>query len=211
MKKIRLYLLISLVVGLSSCSGERESKVPYYNSPDFSPSWTANAGAIHKVADFSLTNQEGRQISLQDLKGKVHIANFFFSSCTSICPRMAIQFERLQDTFARAEVALLSFSVMPWADGVKELRAYAEAHKVREDQWHLLTGAQASIYELARKSYFAEEELGFTRDSTDFLHTEHFILVDKNHRIRGIYNGTLDLETERLIADVRMLFDEDGI
>jgi protein SCO1/2 len=122
---------------------------------------------------------------------------------------MTIQFESIQKAFEQdQEVVLLSYSVTPWIDSTEKLKKYAEFYKVVPGKWHLLRGNKTEIYELARKSYFAEEEIGFTKDSTEFLHTEHFVLVDKTGRIRGIYNGTLALETERLIADIRILRQE---
>jgi len=106
------------------------------------------------------------------------------------------------------EYFCLSYSVTPWIDSTQKLKKYAEFYNIIPGKWHLLTGDKSKIYELARKSYFAEEEIGFTKDSTEFLHTEHFVLVDASGRIRGIYNGTLSLETERLIGDIRKLQSE---
>ena len=106
------------------------------------------------------------------------------------------------------DVVLVSYSVRPWIDNVERLHTYAELNQVSSRNWHLLTGNKASIYTLARQSYFAEEDLGFTKDSTQFLHTEHVLLVDKNKRIRGIYNGTLQLESEQLVKDIRLLEKE---
>ena len=99
----------------------------------------------------------------------------------------------------------LSFSVTPWIDNSKKLLDYVNFYAIKTDNWHFLTGKKSEIYNLARKSYFAEEDFGFTKDSTEFLHTEHFILVDQNQKIRGIYNGTLSLEAEQLIKDINAL------
>ena len=104
---------------------------------------------------------------------------------------------------------LLSYSVTPWLDSVKILNDYAKRYKVTNPNWHFLTGSKSEIYTLARQSYFAEEDLGFTKDSTNFLHTEHFLLIDKNKRIRGIYNGTLELEINQLIKDIAILRKEE--
>jgi protein SCO1 len=108
-----------------------------------------------------------------------------------------------------AELKLLSFSVTPWIDNVEVLKKYAERSQITNPNWHLLTGSKAAIYTLARRSYFAEEDMGFTKDSTNFLHTEHFLLIDKQKRIRGIYNGTLGLEIDQLIKDISILKKED--
>jgi protein SCO1/2 len=106
------------------------------------------------------------------------------------------------------DVVLLSYTVTPWIDSVAKLKKYTIAKNITNPNWHFLTGSQSAIYNLARTSYFAEEDIGFTKDSTEFLHTEHIILVDKNKRIRGIYNGTLKLEIEQLIKDIARLKSE---
>ena len=102
-------------------------------------------------------------------------------------------------------VNLVSFTVTPWLDSPEVLNRYKKEFTLNSENWHFLTGDKNKIYSLARKSYFAEEEIGFTKDSTDFLHTEHFLLVDESLRIRGIYNGTLGLEMEQLIEDILLL------
>ena len=104
---------------------------------------------------------------------------------------------------------MLSFSVTPWIDNVKRMHDFALKNQITSPNWHLLTGNKSQIYTLARRSYFAEEDLGFTKDSTNFLHTEHILLIDKTKRIRGIYNGTLQLEAEQLVKDIRMLMKEE--
>ena len=103
---------------------------------------------------------------------------------------------------------MLSYSVTPWVDSVSRLKKFADKYSIQTDKWHLLTGSTNSIYTLARQSYFAEEETGYSKDSSEFLHTEHFILVDKQGYIRGIYNGTLPLETQRLKEDIDILLKE---
>ncbi len=105
-------------------------------------------------------------------------------------------------------VVFLSFSVTPWIDDVPTLKTYKAHNDITNPNWHFLTGGQGEIYRLARTSYFAEEDLGFTKDSTEFLHTEHILLIDKTKRIRGIYNGTLKLDIEHLIKDIETLSEE---
>jgi protein SCO1/2 len=143
------------------------------------------------------------------VENKIHIASFIFTRCESICPVMTKHLKLLQDEFKnKNEVVILSYSVTPWIDSVARLKEYADANEITSPNWHLLTGSKSEIYTLARQSYFAEEDLGFTKDSTEFLHTEHILLVDKTKRIRGIYNGTLQLEIEQLIRDINLLKDE---
>ncbi len=162
--------------------------------------------SLHKIAPFSFTNQDNKKITETNFVGKIQIANFFFSSCPSICPKMTNNLQKVQTTFLNdTTVLLVSFSVMPWIDTVKKLKAYADNFDIKSNKWHLLTGNAGEIYNLARKSYFAEEAIGFSRDSTEFLHTEHILLVDGNGYLRGLYNGTLPLEIERLIDDIKIL------
>ncbi len=156
-----------------------------------------------------MTDQDGEVVTDKDIEGKIHVANFIFTSCGSICPTMTRHLKLVQDEFRNDEnVVLLSYSVTPWIDTVKKLREFANKNKIDSPNWHLLTGNKGEIYTLARQSYFAEEDLGFTRDSTEFLHTEHVLLIDKNKRIRGIYNGTLQLGAEQLIKDIELLAKE---
>lgn len=108
-----------------------------------------------------------------------------------------------------SEVVILSYSVTPWMDSVPRLKSYADNQGISYSNWHLLTGSQDEIYKLARQGYFAEEDLGFSKDSTDFLHTEHVLLIDRTRRIRGIYNGTLTLDMQQLIEDIKNLQAED--
>lgn len=188
---------------------KQPSTLPYYNTPDFTPVWSADKsepGAAHHIASFSLTDQDGNHISNETLKGKIHVANFFFSRCNAICPKMTANLRILQNEFVdNDQVIFLSYSVMPWIDTTARLKKYADKFGIRSRQWHLLTGNTNTIYSLARQSYFAEQETGYYKDSTEFLHTEHFILVDKQQRIRGVYNGTLAVETQKLAEDIRTL------
>lgn len=188
-----------------------EKALPYYNTPDFSPVFLNRAASVqktidHTIGNFALSNQDGRTVSSTDLKGKIHVANFFFTGCGSICPGMMSKLNKLNREFRKDPgIVFLSFSVTPWRDSVSRLREYASTNQIVAPNWHLLTGDKTDIYTLARRSYFAEEALGFTKDSTDFLHTEHVLLVDKTGRIRGIYNGTLDLDMEQLGKDIKLL------
>ena len=103
------------------------------------------------------------------------------------------------------DVELVSFTVTPWIDNPELLKRYKKDFTLNSNNWTFLTGDKNKIYKLARESYFAEEEIGFTKDSSDFLHTEHFLLIDKKMHIRGIYNGTLKLEMSQIIKDIQTL------
>lgn len=211
MKKVFL-LLLSINV-LISCEDkmEEETPLPFYNSALFTPEWIAKGeekyNQIHKIEDYSLINQNGDTISNESLKGKIYVADFFFTFCPSICPKMTSNLSRLQNAFSANQVQLVSFSVMPWVDSVSVLYDYASLYNIKSDQWNLLTGDTEEIYSLARKSFFAEKEIGLNKKSNEFLHTENFILVDKEGRIRGVYNGTLGLEMNRLKKDIETLLE----
>jgi len=207
---------ISLFFLVMGCKQQAaDNALPYYNTPDFTPIFLSGAVSVekainHTIGKFALTNQDGQTFSDQDVKGKIQVANFFFTGCGSICPGMMAKLRKLNSESAKdTDIVFLSFSVTPWRDSVSRLREYANTNKIIAPNWHLLTGPKADIYTLARRSYFAEEALGFTKDSTDFLHTEHVLLVDKTGRIRGIYNGTLDLDMEQLSKDIKVLKAEE--
>ena len=156
-----------------------------------------------------MIDQHGRTITEQDTHGKIHVANFIFTSCGSICPVLTENMKRVQQVFRNnPNVVQLSYSVTPRIDSVPGLKKYALANAITSPQWHLLTGSKTAIYALARQSYFAEEDLGFSKDSSNFLHTEHMLLVDRGGHLRGIYNGTLQLETAQLISDINTLLEE---
>lgn len=199
--------VINLLV-FSSCS-QKELDVPYYNTPDLSPTWSADhEKQVHKIAAFEFTNQDGEAYGSKDLDGKVYVANFFFTSCPSICPKMTNNLKVVADYFQdNKDFAVVSFSVTPDIDSASRLKDYHKGKGLTEG-WNLLTGNQADIYKLSRQSFFVEEEIGFNKDSSDFLHTERCVLVDTDKHIRGVYNATVALDMERLIEDVNVLLGE---
>lgn len=207
--------IICCLAVLISCSAKKEQPtLPYYNTPEFTPEFfssqkEAQQKINHTIGNFSMLDQQGNTITQKDIEGKIHVANFIFTRCGSICPVMTSHLKMVQQEFKNnADVVMLSYSVTPWIDSVIILKKYAENNEIISPDWHLLTGNKSEIYNLARRSYFAEEDLGFTKDSTDFLHTEHILLVDRSKRIRGIYNGTLQLEVNQLSKDIHLLLKE---
>jgi protein SCO1 len=210
-----VFLLLSSLI-LVSCNQKEVEKLPYYNSSDFTPVFIADNTEVdakipHTIADFSFLNQDSTFISQKYIEGKIHVANFIFTSCGSICPVMTNNLKIVNDSLSKdSDVVLLSYSVTPWIDSPSVLNAYKKRNGIQNPNWHFLTGSKKDIYKLARKSYFAEEDLGFTKDSTEFLHTEHFILVDKSKRIRGIYNGTLSFEMYQMLDDIKNLEKENN-
>lgn len=216
LKNKRLRVGICLMVFTAACSqGVKnvDNALPYYNTPDFMPLWLTEREAaekeIHAIPEFLFIDQLGDTVTGDEFKGKIYVADFFFTSCPGICPRLTNNLKMVADTFKNeANVMFLSHSVTPLKDSVPKLRLYAENYEIDPKQWHLVTGDKAEIYRIARQSYFAEEEPGFNRDSSELLHTEHFLLIDKNKHIRGLYNGTLELEAQRLVDDIRILLKE---
>ncbi len=200
------------LIFITGCSTNNTS-IPFYNSPDFTPYFLSNGEVeeiiSHKISDFSFINQNEKTITNKEIEGKIHIANFMFTSCTSICPDMTGNMKLIEKAFSNdPRVVILSYSVTPWIDTPDKLADYVEFNDIKTNNWHFLTGNKNEIYSLARESYFAEETMGFSKDSTDFLHTEYFILVDRDKRIRGIYNGTLMLEALQVVEDISALLDE---
>jgi len=160
----------------------------------------------HTIADFELTNQNGKKITQRDYQDKIYVADFFFTSCQSICPIMtknmaAIQKEILNDT----EVMLLSHSVTPEIDSVARLKEYALEKGVVDTKWNLVTGDKKQIYNLARKFYLVAKDNRNEEDLYDLIHTENFVLVDKERRIRGFYDGTQEKDIEKLLEDLKIL------
>ena len=210
-----VFLLLSSFL-IFSCNEKSKDTIdmPYYNSPDFEPVFIKNKSEVskiitHKIDSFSYLNQDSISVSQSVFENKIHVANFIFTSCGSICPIMTSNFKIVGDKYKTdTTIVMLSYSVTPWIDKPYVLKKYMNKNGITNTNWHFLTGDRASIYQLARQSYFAEENIGFSKDSTEFLHTEHFILVDKAKRIRGIYNGTLSLEMQHLVEDIKSLQSE---
>jgi protein SCO1/2 len=183
--------------------------LPFYDGPDFTAEWIeptdSRYAKLHRIGEFSLLDQTGQAFTRAELAGKIHVANFFFTTCPSVCPKMTANLMRVQDAFLDDDrVLMLSYSVASKVDTVEVLATYAQRHGIETTRWHLLTGDRDQIYALARQSYFVEKSLGQTKPN-EFIHTENVVLVDGEGRLRGIYNATLPLEVERMIADIRVL------
>lgn len=157
----------------------------------------------HTIADFALVNQNGDTITQEVYKDKIYIADFFFTTCPTICPIMTKNMASIQDKIGD-DVLLLSHSVTPQIDSVAQLKKYAIEKGVDDSKWNLVTGDKKQIYELARKSYLAVKTDG-DGGPYDMIHTENFILVDKKKRIRGFYDGTNEEEVQKLLDDLQVL------
>lgn len=163
---------------------------------------------FHRIADFSFTNQNGKSITQNDFEGKIYIADFFFTTCPNICIAMTDNLIKVQEKIKNnPNVMLLSHSVTPKIDSVPQLKKYAVEKGVIDQKWHLVTGDKKDIYELARKSYLAVKEDG-DGGPFDMIHTENFILIDPDRRIRGFYDGTDWKEIQRLLKELEILIQE---
>lgn len=217
MRSICLFYFICLFL-FTACqtNQEKSSRVdylPFYNDPTFTPKWwqleEVDLENFHKISPFQLINQEGDTITEKNFANKIYVADFFFTICPGICPKMTANMSIIQDEFMDdPEVLLLSHSVTPDRDSVSVLKTYAEEKGVHSDRWYLVTGDRQEIYKLGRKDYFVEEDLGIERELGEFLHTENFVLIDKGRHIRGIYNGLNKTSIHQLIADIKTLKEE---
>lgn len=162
----------------------------------------------HKIADFALLNQNGKTITQADYKNKIYVADFFFTTCQTICPIMTDHMVKIQKEILNDDdVMLLSHSVTPEIDTVAQLKRYAIKKGVNDTKWNLVTGDKKEIYDLARKSYLAVKDAEFG-GPFDMVHTENFMLIDKKRQIRGFYDGTKEDDIDRLLSDISILKQE---
>jgi len=202
-------MFICITVLISSCNDTSKKQLPIYNPSNFNPKLVdkelQNISQYHTVLDFNLVNQNGQTITQKDYKEKIYVADFFFTSCRTICPIMTSNMAKIQQEFLNDEdIMFLSLSVTPEIDSIPVLREYANNKGVIDGKWNVTTGNKKHIYQLARKSYFAVVEQG-DGGLQDFIHTPNFILVDASKQIRGIYDGTKDEDIKRIINDIRIL------
>jgi protein SCO1/2 len=197
------------LVLLISCKN-KSITLPYYDTPDFTPKWEMpDNKTFHQIRPFTLLNQENELFTERNIEDKICVADFFFTSCPGICPKMTKSMGDIQKEFMNDdEVMLLSHSVNPEKDSVPVLQIYARDVNVNYNRWKLLTGNKDEIYDLGRKYYFVEEDEGIRKGNDVFLHTENFILIDKQRHIRGIYNGLDPNSIDNLIKDIRILKEE---
>jgi protein SCO1/2 len=220
MKKIIAFgivVLVSIGVAYYLITENKRVKAPDVLNPiDLNPETVdqdlLQVGQGHKIGAFSFTNQDGQQTGLKDVKGKVFVAEYFFTTCQTICPRMNDQMQRVQLAFKdENNFKILSFTVNPEVDSVGQLKRYADEHNAIPGKWHFLTGDKTKLYEAARKYFFLlkKSEVENQGDvGTDFIHTNNFVLIDKEQRIRGYYDGTNPKEVDKLIKDAKLILKE---
>ena len=210
---IGIFILFSCITLFLFYSALKPTKsLPIYNPSDVNPelvdSTVQYISKYHTIADFSFTNQNGKTITQNDYEGKIYVADFFFTTCTSICPKMTSNLVEVQKAIRNMpDVMLLSHTVFPEVDNVAALKAYAVEKGVDDKKWNLVTGDKKEIYAMARKSYLAVK-MGKPDELYDMVHTENFVLVDAKKRVRGFYDGTKKEDIARLIEDITFLTKE---
>jgi protein SCO1/2 len=202
-----LFILPVIVIVFISNFGKNKYKLPVYFAED---SVEVEKGhykitSAHVVPDFDLIDQDKKEINQKQLKGSIYVADFFFTRCGSICPKMTNQLTRVQEIFSKdPSVKIVSFTVDPKFDSVEVLKKYSDEYSAIGGKWRFVTGPKNSIYALAQKGYFitAMED---TAHPLDFIHSDKLVLVDKQGWIRGYYNGTDQKEVDKLITEIKVL------
>ena len=217
-KKYRLFIGFFIVFSAITLTAfysvlKPKKNLPVYNPMDVNPEMVDSTiqyiGNKHTIADFSFTNQNGKIITQKNYEGKIYVADFFFTTCQSICPKMTTNMVWLQNQLKNnSKVMFLSHSVTPDIDSVSVLKEYALRKGVIDSKWNLVTGNKKEIYYMARKSYLAVKT-GNPSEMYDMVHTENFVLIDSKRRVRGFYDGTnLDGPTEDGVKNVKQLLED---
>lgn len=213
-RKFFIVLIVFSVVTISLFYSalKPQKTLPIFNPADVNPelvdSTVQYKSKYHTIADFSFVNQNGDTITQKNYEGKIYVADFFFTTCGSICPKMTTNLEEVQKAVLNnPKVMLLSHTVFPEVDSIPVLKTYAVKHGVVDSKWNLVTGDKKEIYTMARKSYLAVK-LGRPDQLYDMVHTENFVLVDQKRRVRGFYDGTNKEEIKRLLEDIDFLCKE---
>lgn len=208
--------LTGIIISYIIMTPNKKHELKVYNPVDVNPemvdSLMQRKGYGHKIGDFSFLNQYGEKISQKDVENNVFVVEYFFTTCGTICPTMNRNMQLVQKEFVKEKsLKILSFTVDPDIDTVAQMKMYAEGHGAIAGKWHFLTGEKAKLYNLARTSFFVlkpAEAQNLGDAGSDFIHTNNFVLVDKQKRIRGYYDGTSMKEVNHLIEDVKILLSE---
>ena len=202
-KIIQLSKLVFIFLVVFGC--QQEKKLPFLGPKEIGKQGDT---LYHKIPDFKFLNQDSLWISEKNMAGKIYVADFFFTTCPTICPKMKTQLLRIYDKFAEDDrVRILSHTIDPEYDGVRVLKEYAKKLNITSPRWNLLTGKKTDIYRLGEKSYMvtAQED---ANEVGGFVHSGAFILVDQNRHVRGIYDGTKEEDVNHLIEDMTLLLKE---
>jgi protein SCO1/2 len=199
-------LLFALCFLLSACVEKKETPLPIFGEREVSGTDTV----YHKIANFKFVNQDSAVVTNETFRNKIYVADFFFTTCRTICPIMKTQMLRVHDAILNdPEVLILSHTIDPAYDTVGLLRDFADRLGVKSSKWHFVTGNKDSIYNVAQKSYFATA-MEDKSEPDGFIHSGAFLLIDKDQRIRGKYDGTKEEDVNRLLSDIEKLKKEYG-
>lgn len=213
MSKVKLSYLLLLVVPLLLVVWfyyNKNQNKPLRSLPFYGPkrALKINDTTYHTIPPFFFINQYNQKITEADVKGKVYVTDYFFTTCQSICPVMSTSLERVHKEFHnREDFMILSHTVDPETDSVAQLLSYAKLHGVKDNKWMFVTGEKKHLYEVARKGYLLNAEEG-DGGAEDFIHTQNFALIDKERHIRGFYDGTDSVDVNNLITDIKLLLQE---
>ena len=205
-----VFFIVFSVVAISSFNyvQTQEKKLPIYSPSMVSDELVEQdlryVKKYHRISDFSLLNQNGNNVTQEDYKNKIYVADFFFTTCPDICPIMTGNMLYLQENLKDTNVMLASFSVTPKIDTVEVLKEYSTLKGVDDSKWNLMTGDKKQIYDLARKSYLVAKAIPDGKNH-GMIHTENFVLVDRDKRIRGYYDGTNIEDMDKLLDDIQIL------
>lgn len=208
MKRIVGYVVAAcaLAAVLTADAIQATPALPFYDGPDFTPHWSRSVS--HRIADFNLVTQTGEPLRRSDLIGRVHVATFVYTRCAGVCPAMISQLSKVQRAIqGRSDAVIVSYSVTPALDTPEMLATFGSSRNIEPSSWKLVTGDARQIYTLARESYFADDERldGNQPANEQFLHSEKALLVDREGRLRGVYNATVPHDIDKLIADLSVL------
>ena len=205
-----VFFIVFSVVAISSFNyvQTQEKKLPIYSPSMVSDELVEQdlryVKKYHRISDFSLLNQNGNNVTQENYKNKIYVADFFFTTCPDICPIMTGNMLYLQENLKDTNVMLASFSVTPKIDTVEVLKEYSTLKGVDDSRWNLMTGDKKQIYDLARKSYLVAKAIPDVKNH-GMIHTENFVLVDRDKRIRGYYDGTNIEDMDKLLDDIQIL------
>jgi protein SCO1/2 len=208
MQKLFISIFILTAV-LTSC---QDKKLPYIGEPDVVKKMVDGKQVEETIypviPEFSFQNQYGETVTEKSFEGKIYVADFFFTTCPTICPPMKRNLLKVYQAFEdNPEVSILSHTIDPAHDSVSVLKKYADDLEIKGNMWHFVTGDRDKIYEIGEKSYMvsAKED---SAAAGGYIHSGHFILIDKNKHIRGMYDGTTDQGTAELLEDIKTLLKE---
>lgn len=205
-------LILCIGIGIAYQMIKNDRVLPIYSpamiNPDLVDESKQSVTKGHKISSFNLINQDNVAVSEKDFDNYYYVADFFFTTCPTICPNMSSQLQRVQEKFSEDDdFKILSHTVQPEVDTPEILKEYANLYNADPNKWVFVTGEKKQIYDLARKAYFAAVTEG-DGGPNDFIHTENFVLVDKEKRIRGFYDGTSEKSVDQLIIDIEILAQE---